>query len=135
MLRETSTDVEWMLAIVISFDPNSLTYTVEDASEDDDDDHSSFGNLSRKQFRVPFDRVRLLPETDIEALSKGEFNVGHPVLALFPTTTCLYRATIVSVPSKRKKSFEYLVQFENDDIDGIIPARPVPARYILDTIY
>lgn len=32
-----------------------------------------------------------------------EFPVGHVVLALFPSTTCLYRAIVVSNPSKANK--------------------------------
>lgn len=40
-----------------------------------------------------------MPTNDEEAL-QVEFPVGHVCLALFPSTTCLYRAIVVANPSK-----------------------------------
>ena len=116
-----------MLGLVVSFDPARMEYLIEDVSEDEEDD---FGR--RKRFSVPWKLVQALHETDAAALKEKEYQLGQMVLALFPTTTCLYRAKIVGAPVKRKKSLEYLVQFDNDDIDGIVPTRPVPARFVLD---
>ena len=116
-----------MFGLVVSFDPIKMEYMIEDISEDEEDD---FGR--RKRFTMPWKLVQPLPDTDSIALKQHEFHVGQYVLALFPTTTCLYLAKIIGAPVKKKKSYEYYVQFENDEIDGIVPTRPVPARYVLE---
>jgi SAGA-associated factor 29 len=116
-----------MLGLIVAFDPIKMEYLIEDVSEDEEDD---FGR--RKRFSVTWKMVQALPENDAAAIKVREFCVGDDVLALFPTTTCLYRGRVVGAPIKRKKSWDYLVQFENDDIDGMVPSRPVPARYVLD---
>lgn len=40
-----------------------------------------------------------IPDAD-EAKSHAELNPGQDVLALYPGTTCFYRAKIVSTPTK-----------------------------------
>jgi hypothetical protein len=53
------------------------------------------------------------------------------VLAIFPNTSCFYRATVFSV--QRKKALrEYLLKFADDeDEKGETPTRRVAARYVL----
>lgn len=107
----------------------SLRYIIEDVSEDDD--HS--GDLS-KRLKYPAKPFQLLMicHDDDSAMKKKMFQIGDQVIGLFPNTTCLYNGTVVAVPSKKKKIFEYQLQFENDEIDGQIPWRIVPARFVLE---
>ncbi|KAI8365717.1 SGF29 tudor-like domain-containing protein [Blakeslea trispora] len=53
-----------------------------------------------------------------EAKHLVELNPGQDVLALYPGTTCFYRAKVISPPSKNKDSSfigNYKVQFEDDN--------------------
>lgn len=87
-----------------------------------------------RRYVVPPQQVRPLPDSDVAAVKLHEFPVNHVVLALFPATTCLYRAIVVGAPSKRKKTFDYLVHFDNDEMDGVVPSRIVSARFVLDFV-
>ena len=52
------------------------------------------------------------------------------VLALYPQTTCFYKAIIQSVPKQPTDS--YSVLFEDPSYpDGYSPQLPVPQRYII----
>lgn len=143
--RDSPHDDEWMLAIVISFNPITLQYLVEDYSEDEDD--NIHGRLSgnedlqnRKRFIAAPHRVKNIPESDAIALKQKIFSKNHIVLALYPSTTVLYKAIVTEIPTISNSpayqmthaNSNYQVQFENDVVDGVIPTRNVPARYVLD---
>lgn len=143
--RDSPHDDEWMLAIVISFNPITLQYLIEDYSEDEDDNiHERMsGNQdlqNRKRFIADPHRVKNIPESDAIALKQRIFPQNHVILALYPSTTVLYKATVIEIPTINNSlayqmthiNSNYQVQFENDVIDGIIPIRNVPARYVLD---
>lgn len=68
-----------------------------------------------------------LPESDESALESPEFRLRQNVLALFPGTTCFYSAVVMSQPSRRRKTRDYLLKFADDDV----PSRPCPPRFIL----
>ena len=133
-LEETQND-EWLLATLLSFDPIQHLYTVEDveAPEESGAGASPLRRqtvlISKRTFQVRPERlVRLAPD-DQTALDgpAGEIKLRQSVLALFPGTTCFYPAIVVSTPSRRKRTRDYLVRFQGDDV----PSRQCPPRFII----
>ena len=67
-----------------------------------------------------------LPEDDV---SPGPyFPAGHIVLALYPTTTCFYKALVRAPPSPNAEKKEYMLEFDGDD--GKL--QKVAANYVLE---
>jgi len=60
-----------------------------------------------------------------------EFATDKKVLALYPGTTCFYEATVVHPPSRRKKEFDYVVQFEDDE-ESESPVKAIPQMFVLN---
>ncbi|ORX75548.1 DUF1325-domain-containing protein [Basidiobolus meristosporus CBS 931.73] len=113
---------EWILAVVLQFLPEKNKYQVEDAEVDE--------NGKRMKYNLPLRNIIPLPEE--YALDEiSEFEVNHVVLALYPNTTCFYKATVVLPPSKISEpeyQGTYRVSFEDDDdVD-----RFVPIMYVVD---
>ncbi|ORX55642.1 hypothetical protein DM01DRAFT_1373383 [Hesseltinella vesiculosa] len=84
---------EWILATIIAYHADTNRYDVEDVDQDE---------TGKK------------PKTD----PRPEISAGRHVLALYPGTTCFYKAIVVSPPSKNKEINEigvYKVQFEDDN--------------------
>lgn len=114
--------------------PKFSRYTVEDVSEDDEEvTMASSGGIThtRKKYTADAQQLLVLPKDDTIAAKRTPFPVGQVVLALFPNTTCLYKAVVVASPSKKKKIVDYHVQFDNDTADGVIPVRIAPVRFVL----
>lgn len=105
----------WILGNVLDYEASSGQYAVQD--EDD------------------VSRVVTLSWTDIRRLEDSAIHLrkGDSVLAVFPETTCFYRATLAKSPKQPTGStWEVVVRFEDDeDETGKIPARRVPARFVL----
>ncbi|RKP05227.1 SGF29 tudor-like domain-containing protein, partial [Thamnocephalis sphaerospora] len=59
----------------------------------------------------------------------GEFPAGHIVLALYPNTTCFYKASVIVPPSKVRDprwKGQYVVRFEDDNgQDQAVPSEMV----------
>lgn len=117
---------DWILALMIRSTDDGFV-EVEDVDEPPNEASSSSTSSPQKssktRYKIPPERVLLLSENP----ESESFKIRERVLALFPGTTCLYPATIINVPSRRKKTKDYLVRF-NDDI---VSNRPVPSKYIL----
>lgn len=129
--EEASTD-DWMLATVQHFHPDSRLWEVEDCEEAStgEDDVTLVivpGGGSGKRRHVELARVIRMPQSDDEALSHEELKPKTAVLGLYPGTTCLYPAVVVTPPSRRKKTRDYLLRFNDDEV----PSRPCPARYVI----
>jgi len=114
---------QWILAEVISFNLNTQKYTVDDIDEEGRETHV----LSKRRV-VPLPSYRANPETDRNAL----FQVGTVVMALYPQTTCFYRAKVDEQP---KDLFDdYSVLFEDQTYpNGYSPALKVAQKYIVVT--
>ncbi|KAG0520741.1 hypothetical protein BDA96_08G100400 [Sorghum bicolor] len=56
--------------------------------------------------------------------SAPDFGQGRQVLAVYPGTTALYRATVAS--HRKRKSDDYILEFDDDEEDGSLPQRAVP---------
>lgn len=126
-----SFDEDCILAIVVNYDAESGMYEVEDVESAPELANGSPRHDVRKdalRFMVHRDKVKRLPGGEREALRLTENIIPkHQVLALFPGTTCLYPATVINVPAKRKKTNDFLVRFKDDDV----PSRAVSPRYII----
>ena len=83
-------------------------------------------HASNRRFRVPAKYVIPLSKSGQQF---PHFAAHHTVLALYPLTTCFYKAEVVSPPSKTgPQKSQYIVAFEDDD--GM--RRAVEAVNVLD---
>ncbi|ORY06117.1 DUF1325-domain-containing protein [Basidiobolus meristosporus CBS 931.73] len=82
---------EWILAVVLQYFPEKNKYQVEDADVDE--------NGKRMRYNLPPRNIIPLPEEAI-LNEYPEFDIDHVVLALYPNTTCFYKAIVVLPPSK-----------------------------------
>ncbi|TXG54740.1 hypothetical protein EZV62_019996 [Acer yangbiense] len=110
---------EWFVVKVIHFDRETKEFEVLD--EEPGDDEEGGGQRKYKlhmSFIIPFPK-----RNDLSSVP--EFPPGRHVLAVYPGTTALYKATVISTPRKRK-SDEYVLEFDDDEEDGALPQRHVP---------
>ncbi|MBN3307656.1 SGF29 factor, partial [Amia calva] len=84
-------DEQWILAEVVSYSHSANKYEVDDIDEEGKERHT----LSRRRI-IPLPQWKANPETDPEAL----FSKDQLVLALYPQTTCFYRALIHTPPHR-----------------------------------
>ncbi|XP_074414103.1 SAGA-associated factor 29 isoform X3 [Zonotrichia albicollis] len=96
-------------------------YEVDDIDEEGKERHT----LSRRRI-IPLPQWKTNPETDPEAL----FHKDQLVLALYPQTTCFYRALIHAPPQRPQD--DYSVLFEDTSYaDGYSPPLNVAQRYVV----
>ncbi|KAI9341820.1 SGF29 tudor-like domain-containing protein [Zopfochytrium polystomum] len=104
-----------ILANVVKWLPDKQKYEVEDAEDDEENPGT------RKCYLFPAKMVIPLP-TQVD--STKEFPEGHTVLALYPGTSCFYKAIVQSPPSKTNDvdyKMLYAIRFEDDgDFDRYV---------------
>ncbi|KAK4845715.1 hypothetical protein QYF36_008260 [Acer negundo] len=110
---------EWFVVKVIHFDREMKEFEVLDEEPGDDEE----GGGQRK-YKLPMSCIIPFPKRN-DVSSVQEFPSGRHVLAVYPGTTALYKATVVSTPRKRK-SDDYVLEFDDDEEDGALPQRHVP---------
>ncbi|KAI7882050.1 hypothetical protein K492DRAFT_176562 [Lichtheimia hyalospora FSU 10163] len=107
--KQKDKNEEWILAVVISFHPDKNKYHVEDIDQDE--------SGQKQRYFIPTRHVIAVPESH-EIRHLPELKTGQDVLALYPGTTCFYKATVV-LPPKQNKDISspgtYKVQFEDDN--------------------
>ncbi|KAF9330117.1 hypothetical protein BG006_006905 [Podila minutissima] len=103
---------EWILARVLNYSAEKNKYRVEDDEADDSGKKMSVIMIVDDQDAVP------------------EFPAGHTVLALYPSTTCFYKAVVVQPPSKNKDYATPVYRIKFDDDGG--SERTAPPRMVLD---
>uniref|UniRef100_A0AAZ3Q9H5 SAGA-associated factor 29 n=1 Tax=Oncorhynchus tshawytscha TaxID=74940 RepID=A0AAZ3Q9H5_ONCTS len=114
-------DEQWILAEVVSYSHSANKYEVDDIDEEGKERHT----LSRRRI-IPLPQWKANPETDPEAL----FSKDQLVLALYPQTTCFYRALIHTHPHRPQD--DYSVLFEDTSYaDGYSPPLNVAQRYVV----
>ncbi|KAL1129426.1 hypothetical protein AAG570_013952, partial [Ranatra chinensis] len=112
----------WILAEAVSFNPITKKYEVDDIDEEQKPRHT----LSKGRI-VPLPLMRANPETDPDAL----FQKGAVVMALYPQTTCFYKAIVNQLPASPSDDYEVL--FEDCTYpDGFAPPLNVSQRYVID---
>ncbi|XP_022086268.1 SAGA-associated factor 29-like [Acanthaster planci] len=114
-------DENWILAEVVSFNPATNKYEVDDIDEEGKERH-----LLSKRRIVPLPLMKANPETNPEAL----FKKGTLVMALYPQTTCFYRALIDAPPEGPMDDYNVLFE-DNSYADGYSPALKVAQRYVV----
>jgi len=53
-----------------------------------------------------------------------EFPAGHTVLALYPSTTCFYKAVVIRPPSKVKETRTSFLVLYRDFLEGARARKP-----------
>lgn len=121
LVKSNEDGENWILAEVVQFNPATNKYEVDDIDEEQKDRHT----LSRRRV-VPLPLMRANPETDPHAL----FPKGSTVMALYPQTTCFYKAVVQRLPSTATE--EYLLLFEDAAYTtGYSPPLSVAQRYVI----
>nr|CAG4652013.1 EOG090X0A1W [Triops cancriformis] len=121
LVRSSDGDENWILAEVVTYLSGSGRYEVDDIDEEQKERHT----LSRRRV-IPLPLYRTNPETDAKAL----FGKGATVMALYPQTTCFYKAIVNALPSTHTE--EYQVLFEDSSYaDGFSPPLMVAQRYVI----
>lgn len=111
----------WIMAEVISYSHHTQRFEVHDIDEEQKPRHI----LSKRRI-VPLPLYRANPETDAHAL----FAKGTIVMALYPQTTCFYKAIINDLPATAKQDYEVL--FEDSTYpNGYSDPMYVSQRYVI----
>ncbi|XP_019057042.1 PREDICTED: uncharacterized protein LOC104805361 isoform X2 [Tarenaya hassleriana] len=121
---ENAENDEWFVVKVTHFDKE--TKEVEVLDEEPGDDEEGGG---QRKYKLPMSCILPFPKRN-DPSSTQEFPPGKHVLAVYPGTTALYKATVISTPRKRK-SDEYLLEFDDDEEDGALPQRTVPFHKVV----
>ncbi|URE08864.1 SGF29 tudor-like domain [Musa troglodytarum] len=108
---------EWFIVKVINFDKDTKEFEVFDEEPGDDEESA------QRKYKLPMSHIIPFPKKN-DPSSAPDFPPGRHVLAVYPGTTALYKATVVNSHRKRK-SDEYLLEFDDDEEDGSLPQRSV----------
>ncbi|XP_073047666.1 SAGA-associated factor 29 homolog A-like [Primulina eburnea] len=114
---------EWFVVKVIHFDKE--TREIEVLDEEPGDDEESGG---QRKYKLPMSHIIPFPKgTDLS--SAHDFPPGKHVLAVYPETTTLYKATVVQ--ARKRKTDDYVLEFDDDEEDGSLPQRLVPFHRVV----
>ncbi|KAK6624777.1 hypothetical protein RUM43_003835 [Polyplax serrata] len=121
LVKGADEEENWILAEVVQFNTSSNKYEVDDIDEEQKDRHI----LSKRRV-IPLPLMRANPETDPHSL----FPKGSIVMALYPQTTCFYKAVVNQLPTTSTEEYEVL--FEDPSYaDGYSPPLTVAQRYVI----
>lgn len=109
---------EWFVVKVIHFDKETREFEVLDEEPSEDEE----GGVQRK-YKLPMSHIIPFPKRS-DLSSVPEFPPGKHVLAVYPETTALYKATVVQ--ARKRKTEDYILEFDDDEEDGSLPQRSVP---------
>lgn len=113
----------WVLGEVLQYILGAGKYEIDDIDEEQKERHS----IGKRRV-IPLPIMRANPLTNPEAL----FPQNSLVLALYPQTTCFYRAIIDKSP--QDPSQDYMVSFEDlTYTEGYSPPLAVPQRYVISS--
>ncbi|XP_022928184.1 uncharacterized protein LOC111435081 [Cucurbita moschata] len=117
---------EWFIVKVMHFDKETKLFEVLDEEPGDEDE----GGGQRK-YKLPMSAIIPFPKRN-DPSTVPEFLPGRRVLAVYPGTTALYRATVVNGHRKRKTD-DYVLEFDDDEEDGssTLPQRTVPFHKVV----
>ncbi|KAK6267279.1 hypothetical protein QUC31_018116 [Theobroma cacao] len=136
---------EWFVVKVINFDEKTKEFEVLDEEPGDDEEGSG-----QRKYKLPVSCIIPFPKRN-DPSSTQEFPAGRHVLAVYPGTTALYKATVISTPRKnsiaenlmkthfspqstKQKTYQinrYLLEFDDDEEDGALPQRTVPFHKVV----
>ncbi|KAF9666339.1 hypothetical protein SADUNF_Sadunf16G0219300 [Salix dunnii] len=124
---------EWFVVKVIHFDRETKEFEVLDEEPGDDEDSGG-----QRKYKLPMSCIIPFPKRN-DPVSAPDFPHGRHVLAVYPGTTALYKATVVSPirkvtnPSlvRFESKLNYLLEFDDDEEDGALPQRTVPFHKVV----
>ena len=123
---------DWILATILRYSPATNKYTILD---EDDADADPWAESSAREHIVSRRMVMPLPLTEPSVYTPyNEFPRGQWILALYPDTTCFYKAMVHTPPSEMAGGppKDYLVEFEDESEEsGRSAPMRVPTKYIL----
>ncbi|KAI3474930.1 hypothetical protein Pfo_030241 [Paulownia fortunei] len=114
---------EWFVVKVIHFDKETRQFEVLD--EEPGDDEESTG---QRKYKLPMSHIIPFPKRS-DLSSVPDFPPGKHVLAVYPETTALYKATVVQ--ARKRKIDDYVLEFDDDEEDGSLPQRLVPFHRVV----
>lgn len=124
-VRTPDGEEQLILAEIVSFNPSTNKYDVDDIDEEAGRNGKERHHLSRRRV-IPLPKTKANPITHPQAL----FQKDQIVMALYPQTTCFYKAVIHEPPTRPQD--DYLVSFEDTSYaDGFAPPLNVPQRYVV----
>ena len=129
-VKSTEMEDQWILAEFVSFNAVTKKYIVDDFDEEGRERH-----MLIKWHMVPLPLWMATAQLNPEAL----FKVGTCVMALYPQTTCFYRAKVEALPrvdrlSGDEHGDDYQILFEDHTYAlGYAPALPIAQKYIVVT--
>ncbi|XVF57958.1 hypothetical protein PTKIN_Ptkin07bG0024100 [Pterospermum kingtungense] len=85
---------EWFVVKVLNFDEKTKEFEVLDEEPGDDEEGGG-----QKKYKLPVSCIIPFPKRN-DPPSTQEFPAGRHVLAVYPGTTALYKATVISTPRK-----------------------------------
>uniref|UniRef100_A0A803MPK3 SGF29 C-terminal domain-containing protein n=1 Tax=Chenopodium quinoa TaxID=63459 RepID=A0A803MPK3_CHEQI len=104
---------------------SNLRFEVLDEEPGDDEE----GGGQRK-YKLPASHIIPFPKRN-DPSTALDFPPGRAVLAVYPGTTALYKATVVN-PNRKRKTDDYLLEFDDDESeDGSMPKRTVPFHNVV----
>ncbi|XP_038716554.1 SAGA-associated factor 29 homolog B-like isoform X1 [Tripterygium wilfordii] len=115
---------EWFVVKVIHFHKDMKEFEVLDEEPGDEEEGSG-----QRKYHLPMSRIIPFPKRN-DPSTAPDFPPGRQVLAVYPGTTALYKATVVS-PPRRRKTDDYLLEFDDDEEDGKMPQRTVPFHKVV----
>ncbi|XP_075166079.1 SAGA-associated factor 29 [Haematobia irritans] len=121
LVKGVEEEENWILAEVVSFLQRQNKYDVIDIDEEQKDRHV----LSKRKV-IPLPLMRANPETDGHAL----FPKDTVVMALYPQTTCFYKAIIHRLPQTATEDYEVLFE-DSSYTNGYAEPLPVAQRYVI----
>jgi SAGA-associated factor 29 len=121
LVRSPEGDDNWILAEVVSYNSSLSKYEVDDI----DEESKEHLTLSRRRV-VPLPVLRANPETDPQAL----FPKDTVVMALYPQTTCFYKAVVNAPPQTHNDEYEILFE-DSSYTEGFSPPLKVAQRYVI----
>ncbi|KAL5103541.1 SAGA-associated factor 29 [Taenia crassiceps] len=119
---EFAPNESWILAEVISFNREKRQFQVEDVDAEE----------GKVRYTLDRSKVILLPKWKANPVLNPDaiYHKGTLVLALYPQTTCFYRAVVDTYPVHAHD--EYSLYFEDPSYpDGYAPSIRIPQRYVI----
>lgn len=118
---EESEKDEYIVVKVIHYDRETREFEVLDEEPGDDEE----GGGGQRKYKLPASHIIPFPKRN-DPTTALDFPLGRAVLAVYPGTTALYKATVVN-PNRKRKTDDYLLEFDDDESeDGSMPKRTVP---------
>ncbi|BFI19489.1 SAGA-associated factor 29 [Marchantia polymorpha subsp. ruderalis] len=116
---------EWIVVKVTGIDRVTNEFEVIDEEPDDD------GESGQRAYKLSHTCIIPFPKRS-DASNVTDFPPGSNVLALYPGTTALYKASVVG-PNRKRRNEDYLLEFDGDEEEGMdgLPKRQVPFYHVV----